>query len=262
MWQAIEEVRRQNDRVWNGWVSATSNSTCTIQGIWGSWASQTYTSNTSTLTSSTIAWNQWIGQNQAGNQLVGAMPRAWGAWVTENDLAAIRARVRAQPVSYDAPHLHPITPQQHAEWLERQRRAKIERFKAALVGDIKELERKKATERAELLLQQHLTEEQRRDRATKGFFLVEAKSGRVYKVEKNGQHGNVKLVDKAGKDLASFCIQPQMSVPDADAHLAQKLLILVDEEQFIRIANISYKADAVARELEPIRRARPAARAA
>jgi len=101
-------------------------------------------------------------------------------------------------------------------------------------------ERKKARERAELLLQESLSAVEREELAAKGFFHVETVSPngerRRYRILR-GRSGNVKQVDSNGKILKTLCCHPREAVPDADTMLAQKLWLQTREEDFLRIAN-------------------------
>lgn len=60
-------------------------------------------------------------------------------------------------------------------------------------------------------------------------------AGRCYRIHQ-GTHGNVRLLDDAGREVTLYCAQPN-GVPTEDAMLAQKLLIESDEAAFLRVAN-------------------------
>lgn len=102
-----------------------------------------------------------------------------------------------------------------------------------------EVERRKraaeAKARAEKLLVQCFTPEQKTSLDVRGFFYV-AVGEKKYRIER-GYAGNVKLVDAEDRPIESFCIHPSVRVPDADAMLAQKLLLEADEAAFLRTAN-------------------------
>ncbi len=102
-----------------------------------------------------------------------------------------------------------------------------------------------ASRRAEALLFEHLTDEQIEEwKASKQFHVQTREGERVYRI-KRGRAGNIVLVkdgDREAERLASFCIHeyhPDGSVPLEDNVLAQKLLLEADEDEFLRIANIS-----------------------
>jgi len=93
--------------------------------------------------------------------------------------------------------------------------------------------------RAEMLLQSVLNPRQREEYQAHGMFHLYTKSGKKYRIKKGGQHGNVYLLNEKDEEVTSYCIQPQGGLPDADAHVAQKLLLETDEASFLRIANAS-----------------------
>lgn len=98
-----------------------------------------------------------------------------------------------------------------------------------------------AARRAEDLLRQNLTDEQREDLEKKNCFYLESlgKDGkrRRYRIDR-GTHGNVKLLDDKGSIVGTYCVQPD-NVPAADAMLAQKLWLETDEEAFRKVANFT-----------------------
>jgi hypothetical protein len=212
-------------------------------GPWGIWVQAYYASNAtnssttgSISTNSIVAWANWCSPTSVS--ITSTSGYAQAVWISWLGGAAQPMRQYNTPVA--VAYNHPITREAHDAQMKQKRTAALARLKSEMAEDVRAHMRKKAVERAELLLAQHLTDEQRRDRETKGFFLVETKSGRRYRVEKNSQAGNVKLVNPEGKDIAKFCIHPSEAVPNADAHLAQKLMLLLDEETFIRTANMTY----------------------
>lgn len=100
-----------------------------------------------------------------------------------------------------------------------------------------------ATKKAENLLLSALCEEQRKDLKKWGYFklYVKAKDGgqRVYRIRR-GQIRNIDLVEEIDgvlRPVKTLCAHPEIQVPDADAMLAQKLMLETDEEAFLKIAN-------------------------
>lgn len=91
-----------------------------------------------------------------------------------------------------------------------------------------------AKRRARKLLVEHLNAAQRESYEKHGYFVVEV-NGTKYRIDQ-GTHGNVKELDKAGKPVFVYCIQPS-GVPDEDAMLAQKLNLEANEASFKRVAN-------------------------
>jgi flagellar biosynthesis GTPase FlhF len=117
---------------------------------------------------------------------------------------------------------------------EARRRAEEERRKT-------EEERRKAEQeakdRAEALLLRYLSEQQKEQLRLHNYFHVVVGED-TYRI-KRGFAGNVKLLDKEGREIRSFCIHPRERVPDADAMLAQKLMLETDLPQFLKTANAS-----------------------
>ncbi len=123
----------------------------------------------------------------------------------------------------------------------------------AVADGHKRLEAKKeANRKAELLLRSCLTQQQLDDLDQKKCFYLYSK-GRKYRIDR-GQHGNVKLLGEQDRVLESYCIQPKGGLPDADAMLAQKLLLETDPEQFRQISNVTIGGVVVAGRLAPPQR--------
>lgn len=106
--------------------------------------------------------------------------------------------------------------------------------------ELSELERVEADERASWLLDQYLTDEQRKMFAKHKKFLVKGKSN-TYSLDKEGR---VAVVDEAGKELGAFCVYPVGTMPTADAILAYKLMLEANEKEFLKIANYTGYAPA------------------
>jgi hypothetical protein len=95
-----------------------------------------------------------------------------------------------------------------------------------------------ASARAEQLLLSVLCEESRRQLATAGFFTVRAQSGKVYQIHR-GRTRNVRWRDPATGRTLYYCCHPAEHVPDADTMLSQKLMLELQEAEFLRLANVS-----------------------
>lgn len=91
--------------------------------------------------------------------------------------------------------------------------------------------------RAEKLLKAVLNPAQREQYERDQYFHVRGQSGRNYRIRAGNQHGNVFLLDEKNQEMISYCIQPVGGLPNADAHVAQKLMLETDEAAFLRIAN-------------------------
>lgn len=144
--------------------------------------------------------------------------RAWRQW---NNVLSTAKETRAQ--------LEARQRREAQDQHEREERVRVERVLYEQRRD-----------RAEKLLKFVLSQEQRGDYERNGFFFVRAPSGNRYRINKNGQHGNVYLVDDNGQELVSYCIQPREGLPDADAHVTQKLMLETAEAEFLRIANATF----------------------
>jgi len=94
--------------------------------------------------------------------------------------------------------------------------------------------RKAASDRAERLLEACLSTTQRDQLSSVGWFSVRAPSGRVYQIRRGRARNVVEMTTRR-----TYCCHPIDGVPDADTMLAQKLMIETQEEEFLRLANVS-----------------------
>ena len=133
------------------------------------------------------------------------------------------------------------TAEQRAEREERQR--ETDRENARLTAEWR-AQAGAAKERAEALLFSLLTDEQAASYREKGFFEVRGSKGGRWRIRSKGQSGNVDLMPEIGEEReASYCGSPP-DVPSADAHLAQMLHLVTDEDSFKRVANVQYRRPA------------------
>lgn len=117
-------------------------------------------------------------------------------------------------------------------WEQEQER--LDRARRTLVKEAEDKQRV-VRNRARKLLVSALTPEQRRTYEDSRYFDV-AVNGRTYRIHQ-GTHGNVRLLDAAGRaEVVAYCIQPD-HVPPEDAMLAQLLTLKNDEPTFLRLAN-------------------------
>lgn len=192
----------------------------------------TWTTDSASSTAVSGAWENWTIQTASSTSCTA---NAWFYWcdeapvLSDEERAAVAARQAEQA-------------RQAAE-----RRTVWERQRA------KEAEERQAAEaKAEALLLEHLTPEQRDSYTRKKEFEVQTESGRRYRL-RHGWAGNVDELDENGRAVNRLCIHPAVHVPNPDNLLAQKLLLQWDEERFRKIANHT-RLQALAREA-------PAARA-
>ena len=94
--------------------------------------------------------------------------------------------------------------------------------------------------RAEQLLRQYLNREQRREWLQDKQFHVQV-GDRRYRI-KSGRIGNVELVNRDGVVLERYCCHPVEMVPTGDCVLAQMLMLMYQEDEFLRLANVQYTA--------------------
>jgi hypothetical protein len=196
------------------------NSITASSGVWTVWG-QNFSTAATTYTNQSV-WTNW--------STTGIVNYTWGAWndtFKQNPIqyassiparAPTQAQLLAAKVAQD---------KSAAEWRERESR--------------RVAEASAAKRRAETLLRSHLTEQQRKDLDAKNCFYLESIGSdgdrRRYRIDR-GTHGNVKLLDKEGRIIGSYCVQPS-GVPAEDAMLAQKLWLETDESTFKKVANFT-----------------------
>lgn len=190
---------------WYAWCSTTNTTVTMGDQAWAAWNSTvssttgSYALNYTTGTSYTYAQAQWVSWNVQYTEL------------TEEQQAALAEAQRGQEARRAA---------QQAEW------------------DAAKAEREKASERAVELLLSLLSDEQAATYAEHGWFEVRGSSGRRWRIRNRGQSGNVDLMPEIGeKHEATYCAHPAEWLPDADAHVAQMLALVTDDEAFMRVAN-------------------------
>lgn len=219
----IQEV----NRVWREWnvtsstsATITTNATTTITStaIWGAW-NDSLTCGVdmgTTGASSTIIWTQWNGTYPAI-----AQARLNNAAI-ENRIARING---IQGAAYVPPKKTEAEIQAELKRQQEWEKQRLER----------EAEQLAAKQKAEKLLLDNLSAEQRETLVKRGFFYLHLQNGKKYRLDRH-THGNVYLVDEANRVLKKFCAQPN-GVPVDDAILAQKLTLELDEPAFLRVAN-------------------------
>jgi hypothetical protein len=98
-------------------------------------------------------------------------------------------------------------------------------------------ERKIAVRCADDLLMSQLTPEQRDQYRKDKKFIVNVR-GRRYEFNCNRQHQNITELAANGNRIREYCVYQTGRCPMPDNHLAQKLLLECDPEQFERKANV------------------------
>jgi len=193
---------------WYAWCSTTSTTMTTGDTAWIAW------NNGVTTTTGSLALNYTTGTAyvSTGGQWV-----AWNASYTE------------------------MTEEQEAAFAEAQRVAEERRLAQEAQWAAERAECDKASERAEELLLSLLSEEQAATYREHGWFEVRGSSGRRWRIRNRGQSGNVDLMPEIGDvRQATYCAHPPGRLPHADAHVAQMLALVTDDEAFERTANRHY----------------------
>ena len=241
-------------------TSVDARGEVTTRQIWREWYQNSVTAcNHYAGTGGTDAWGVW---NTQGTGSIIYDTNVWNTWVTSPRIQvtsgygdSIAATTAIWNTWQDVPQPR-NTPRRNVEQ-ERQFRAEEEarlaRYRAedeARNAKWREDERirankkKEADDRAMKLLVSMLDAQQRSDLKAYNYFLVEAPSGRLYRID-YGMHGNVKVIDRVTRKIIErLCIQPS-GVPAADANLMQKLLIETSEEAFRAHANITLENGSV-----------------
>lgn len=178
------------------------------EGTWGAWTASTATT--------ALIYQTWTTANTTAPQAI-----AWAGW----------NRITGRPERpYPAPVV--LTEQQEQERTQERRRAD-ERWRN------KQRERAAAAKRAERLLLATLNKDQRATWERDRTFVVSSADGERRYLIGPGITGNVARLGADGQPDARYCIHPRESLPEADVHLAQKLMLETDEAAFERIANVT-----------------------
>ena len=193
--------------------------------------------DTTVTYANTTVWPAW---QQTGTSAVSITlpPSATGAtWINWNTTAA--TTTSGAIYTTGAWNTWNATYEETAEQREaRELRAAEFRERAAETAR----EREAAKDRALELLSYCLTPDQLASYREKGWFEVTGNRGRRWRIRGRGQSGNVDLMPEIGDEReASYCAHPPGGLPDADAHLAQKLAIETDEDAFEKVANVHYR---------------------
>lgn len=210
-----------NLAVWNNWIGTNQTTSASNINVWQYWNGQPIQSNVKY-----DIWQAWT----AGATVTAATTYQADIWAGWN-VRGSQPSINIQPQYAPPP---PPTPEQ----LAAQEKYRQEQFQ------LREVRRKKmvqAEERAEMLLLEHLDDKQKQDYREKQAFDVEV-DGKTYRVGQ-GTHGNVReILLHEGREVTTrrFCIPSRVrDMPEADVHLAQKLMIEGAMDEFERIANVS-----------------------
>jgi hypothetical protein len=225
-------------RIYSG--TSSSNGQTTGGDIWPYWSSQIVTSSTAattSMTASSVTWTQWSSNYQiqqtittgvTGGTLSGVSTSsinisngAWPSWLKQSEMQhATREQIVERERQYREQRVR-----QEGEW--------------AIASRIREA----ANGRAERILKESLSPKQCEELAAKGYFELETirptGERKLYRINR-GRSANVQEIDAAsGKIVKRLCAHPTALVPDADTMLCQKLMLESQEDDFLRIANVS-----------------------
>jgi hypothetical protein len=195
--------------------------------VWNVWHQNPGTGG---LISSATTWNQWT------NQIVTITAPTYATttqiWETWQDIDPYRG---AGPRRLLDPAEAARRQAEEQRWREEEA-ARTARWRED--ERVRLRKKEEADETAMKLLVSMLNDQQRSDLKNHKYFLVDAPSGRLYRID-YGTHGNVKVIDRqTRKIIERLCIQPN-GVPAGDANLMQKLLIETAEDLFRSHANIT-----------------------
>lgn len=193
------------------------------------------------MSGTTALWSQWI-QASVTTTTTGAV---WTSWITTAASTTTGNYVTGVNY-YDNAGTTGIQWQgwnlTYEETAERAAERRAEQVAAAERGRVANTERAAASETALALLMELLTEDQVTTMREAGYFEVTGSAGGRYRIRTNGQTGNVDRLDDQSRRVASLCAHPPGGLPDSDAHLAQMLALVTDEDTFVRTANVHHHA--------------------
>jgi len=95
-----------------------------------------------------------------------------------------------------------------------------------------------ASDRAGELLLNHLTPQQRETYAKNGWFIVEGgKTKTKYRIRGGTLVANIDVLDRRDRSTHRLCGHAQSHIPMGDQLLAQKIMLELAEDEFLRLAN-------------------------
>lgn len=200
----------------------TTSSTSTWSGATGS--SWTLTLGTSTSGSTST----WIDLEEMRN----ASQVYWDNWITANGQTIERDAILGETWEQRVEAL--MTPEER-ERIEAERAA---RHEARCIEQEQQVRvREAAILKAEKLLRSCLTREQEESLDRDRYFEVRGGStGTRYRIWR-GRAINIEELGGNGRPIRRLCFHPNIDCPDADSMLSQKLMLELDEQAALRIAN-------------------------
>jgi len=207
-----------------------------------------------TLAVDYVSWNAWNSTATVSNYARIEMNQTWLNWTGANtpiqaysyvDQSYRQQRRAIRGDVYTRPREDPVTV---AERRQREAEALFRRVEAERRA------KDEAVAKAQETLLSLLTPEQRREYKERKMFHIRGSKGTLYRIL-HGSSGNVRQVlseADEGRGLHAFCAHPRMGVdqrlaeeagiqpghmPHEDAMIAQMLQLMVDEDQFLAVAN-------------------------
>lgn len=179
-----------------------STYTTSATDYWQTWTTQAQT---------TITTNIWVQWSTGAYQNVGAVQTPIYQALAEERVVQTAAEIQAEAA--------------RLEGLRTEARRRNERTAAAL-------------KRAEELLLKYLDPSQQREYHNSKSFVVCAKSGTRYRINRGIMGNVIQLNDKGGPAKRLCAHVPYGEVPDPDNHLTQMMMLRHHEADFLRVANV------------------------
>jgi len=188
---------------------------------WHIWVSnQTATSSTYSTIATDMIWQYW-NENQTATTL-STISAYEPRWVR---MQRPRQRTEEEQLQY------------RQRQLERERAVEERHREAMRVAKEESEKRKEADAKAMALLRENLTPQQLEDLDKNKWFLVEGgKSKKTYRINATRYAGNIYELDGA-KEVASYCVHANDSIPLGDQLLTQTISLRHDEDHIIGKAN-------------------------
>jgi hypothetical protein len=205
-----------------------------------------------TLVVDYASWNAWNQTITVSNYARIEGNQTWYNWHHPEEGLRVytpvqqnRAQRQYEYRAYTRPREDPVAA---AERRQREAEALFQRVEAERRA------KDEAVGKAQETLLSLLTPEQRKEYQARKHFHIRGSKGTLYRIM-HGSSGNVRQVlseADEGRGLHAFCAHPQMSVdrttaelagisagqlPHEDAMIAQMLQLMVDEDQFLAVAN-------------------------
>jgi hypothetical protein len=218
-WAQAQAMKIWQDRVARAWMSSTSSTTsATTIDLGNSWHIRT----------SGSASTGWYDLED------GCTAAANAAWYSTGWQDCKHTKVQAYKAYRAQETPEQLVERRAREELARQKREREEAERKVFIDTAKS--------RARRLLFSMLNPQQQKQLDEKNYFdlTVHSQDGsqRVYRIE-HGYAGNVKLLDANGQPVRRYCIHADSRLPYEDQMLAQKLLLESNEQDFLRIANMT-----------------------